>query len=71
MDNYFKNNYNYFTSDYTSSIGFEFYSFIVKINNKVIKFQIWDVCGEEIYRSLMTSFYKYSSLAFIVYSIDE
>ena len=30
-----------------------------------------DTCGQEIYRSLISSFYKNSSLAIIVYAIDD
>ena len=44
---------------------------LVKKKEKTIKLQIWDTCGQEIYRSLITSFYKNSSLAIIVYAIDE
>ena len=33
--------------------------------------QIWDTCGQEVYRSLITSFYRNSSLAVLVYSIDN
>ncbi len=43
----------------------------IKIDDKVIKLQIWDTCGQEIYRSLISNFYRNSSLAIIVYSIIE
>ena len=39
--------------------------------DKNIKLQIWDTCGQEAYRSLITSFYRNSSLAILVYSIDN
>ena len=60
-----------FEKNYVATVGFEFFSFNIKIAGKVIKLQIWDTCGQEIYRSLITSFYKNSSLAIIVYAIDE
>ena len=41
------------------------------MNGKVIKLQIWDTCGQEAYRSLITNFYKDTSLAIIVYAIDK
>ena len=56
---------------YSPTIGFEFISFNVKIKNQIVKLQIWDTCGQEIYRSLISSFYRNSSLAIIVYSIDN
>lgn len=61
----------YFEEFYSATVGFEFLTFNVKINDKYIKLQIWDTCGQEIYRSLVSSFYKNSSLAMIVYSIDN
>ena len=63
-----KNTYDDF---YTPTIGFEFLSFNVKINEHIIKLQIWDTCGQEAYRSIIRSFYRNSSLAIIVYAIDS
>ena len=60
-----------FENNYIATVGFEFFSFNIKINEKIIKLQIWDTCGQEIYRSLVTNFYRNSSLAIIVYAIDE
>ena len=56
---------------YTPTIGFEFLSFNIKIKEQIVKLQIWDTCGQEVYRSLISSFYRNSSLAIIVYSIDN
>ena len=52
-------------------MGFEFFTFNIKIKDKIIKLQIWDTCGQEIYRSLVSNFYRNSSLAVIVYAINE
>ena len=60
-----------FLDNHQSTIGFEFFSFMIKIDNKIIKLQIWDTCGQETYRSLISNFYKTSSLAFILYSITD
>ena len=43
---------NQFDFGYTATIGYEFFSFFVKIDEKVLKLQIWDTCGQEIYQSL-------------------
>jgi small GTP-binding protein len=37
----------------------------------VVKLQIWDTCGQEFYRSLVSSFYRNTSLAIIVYAINN
>ena len=62
---------NYFEELYSPTVGFEFLSFHIKINDQNIKLQIWDTCGQEVYRSLINSFYRSSSLAILVYSIDN
>ena len=53
------------------TLGFEYFPFVIKYNEKVIKLEIWDTCGQESYRSLIKSFFTNSSLAIIVYAIDD
>ena len=62
---------NIFEESYNATVGFEFFSFNVRMNGKVLKLQIWDTCGQEVYRALITSFFRDSSLAVIVYAVDE
>lgn len=62
---------NQFDENSVATVGFEFFSFNMKIDEKVVKLQIWDTCGQEIYRSLITNFYRNSSLAIILYSVDN
>ena len=62
---------NHFEECYSPTLGFEFFTFNIRINDKNIKLQIWDTCGQEAYRSLITSFYRNASLAILVYSIDN
>jgi len=57
--------------EYSPTIGFEFLTFFIKINDTIIKLQIWDTCGQEVYRSLIKSFYHNSSLGILVYAIDN
>ena len=60
-----------FEEFHNATIGFEFFKFIIKIEDTTIKLQIWDTCGQETYRALISSFYKNCSLAIMVYSIDN
>ena len=60
-----------FDENYKSTIGLEYFTMFIKINSKIIKLQVWDTCGQEIYRSLISNYYRNSSLAIIVYSIDN
>jgi small GTP-binding protein len=62
---------NFFEDFYSPTVGFEFLTFNVKVEDKNIKLQIWDTCGQEVYRSLISSFYRSASLAVIVYAINS
>ena len=62
---------NIFINNHQATIGMEIFTLFLRINKKIIKFQIWDTCGEETYRSLVTNFYRSTSLAILVYSIDK
>ena len=59
-----------FREKLSATIGFEYFPFIVKYQNKILKLEIWDTCGQEAYRSLIKSFFNNSSLAIIVYAVD-
>ena len=60
-----------FLEKISPTLGFEFFPFVLKYKEKVIKLEIWDTCGQESYRSLIKSFFNNSSLAIIVYAIDD
>ena len=60
-----------FREKLAATIGFEYFPFITKYKNKILKLEIWDTCGQEAYRSLIKSFFNNSSLAIIVYAIDN
>jgi small GTP-binding protein len=60
-----------FSEEYAATLGFEFLTFNAKIEDKNIKLQIWDTCGQEMYKSLISNFYRNASLAMLVYAIDD
>ena len=62
---------NIFSDKQTVTLGFEFFAVNMKIKEKIIKLQIWDTCGQEIYKSLISNFYRNSQMAILVYSIDK
>ena len=62
---------NYFDEFYSTTVGFEFLTQTMKIEDKYVKLQIWDTCRQEIYKSLISSFYRNSSLAMMMYSVDR
>ena len=62
---------NIFDDNYTQTLGFDYSSFCLQYKERIIKLEIWDIFGQEIYRSLKSSFYRNASLAIINYSIDN
>ena len=60
-----------FLEKISPTLGFEYFPFVLKYKEKVIKLEIWNTCGQESYRSLIKSFFTNSSLAIIVYAIDD
>ena len=58
-----------FSIETKSTVGVEFGSKIIKLNNINIKVQIWDTAGQERYRSITNAYYKGAKGAFIVYDI--
>ena len=62
---------NKFDGNYQATIGFEFLLMHFKVNDLKIKLQIWDTCGQEMYRSLIQGFYRNTSLALVVYDVSR
>ena len=62
---------NEFREDTKATIGVEFGSKKMVIENVTIKLQIWDTAGEERYRSITSAYYKGSKGCFIVYDITN
>ena len=52
-----------------SDENFQISTYYLKINDKFI--QIIDTCGQKIYKSLISGYYKNASLAILMYSIDN
>ena len=62
---------NEFNPDSKATVGVEFGSKTININNNVIKAQIWDTAGTEKYRSITNAYYKGAKGAFVVYDISR
>ena len=62
---------NKFDGSYQATIGFEFLLMHFKVNDLKLKLQIWDTCGQEMYRSLVQGFYRNTSLALVVYDVNQ
>ena len=64
MDNDFK-------IEHQVTIGVEFGAFIVEIEKKIVKLQIWDTAGQESFRSITRIFYRGAHCVFLTYDITR
>jgi len=53
------------------TIGVEFGAFITKIEDKLVKLQIWDTAGQESFRSITRIFYRGAHAVFLTYDITR
>ena len=55
---------------YEPSIGVDFMSKNIKFRDQNVTLQMWDTSGKEIYKGLIPSYVKNSSIVFLVYDIS-
>eukprot|EP01084_Bolivina_argentea_P235032 395619_1 len=60
-----------FIQEHKSTIGADFHTSELNIDNKTITLQIWDTAGQERFQSLGNSFYRGADACVIVYSVTD
>ncbi|EPS72171.1 hypothetical protein M569_02585 [Genlisea aurea] len=61
--------YDKFDSTYQATIGIDFLSKTMYLEDRAIRLQLWDTAGQERFRSLIPSYIRDSSVAVIVYDV--
>ena len=62
---------NQFIEDYKATIGADFMTKDIQIDNNLITLQLWDTAGQERFRSLGNAFYRGADAAILVYDITD
>lgn len=62
---------NTFTDVYTPSLSLEYNNHTIKINNFIIRMQIWDTAGQEKTNSIISNYYRSAEVAIFVYAINN
>ena len=62
---------NKFEETYEETIGVEFFNKTFKVNDKIIKIEIWDTAGSERFASITKNYYRGAQGVFIVYDITQ
>jgi small GTP-binding protein len=60
-----------FTEDSASTIGVEFDSLILNIDNRKVKLQIWDTAGQERFRSISKTYYRNAVGCILVFDLTD
>jgi len=63
--------YDTFDSTYQATIGIDFLSKTMYLEDRTVRLQLWDTAGQERFRSLIPSYIRDSSVAVIVYDITN
>src|ERR1700748_2659575 len=63
--------YDSFDSTYQATIGIDFLSKTMYLEDRTVRLQLWDTAGQERFRSLIPSYIRDSSVAIIVYDITN
>ena len=62
---------NEFNVDHEVTVGVEFGSLIIKLDQQVFKLQIWDTAGQESFKSITKIFYKGAHCVLLAYDITR
>lgn len=58
-----------FIDDHDVTVGVEFGSYMIKVEDKILKLQVWDTAGQESFRSITKIFYRGAHVVMLAYSI--
>ena len=57
--------------NYDATIGTDFVTYTLDVNNRKVELQIWDTAGQERYRSLIPNYIRGASCVVIVYDVTD
>ncbi|CDZ97088.1 gtp binding protein [Phaffia rhodozyma] len=63
--------YDTFDNTYQATIGIDFLSKTMYLEDRTVRLQLWDTAGQERFRSLIPSYIRDSSVAVVVYDISN
>lgn len=63
--------YDSFDNTYQATIGIDFLSKTMHLDDQTVRLQLWDTAGQERFRSLIPSYVRDSNVAIIVYDVTE
>ena len=62
---------NYDESDVSTTIGANYQEALVKVHDKQVYLNVWDISGEERYKNMLNGFLKGSTAALIMFDVAD
>ena len=63
--------YDSFNTNYEPTLGIDFYSKTLRLEDKTVKLQIWEIGGQEKLRSLIPNYIRDSSMVVVVFDVTN
>lgn len=60
-----------FKKNHFSTIGIDFKSKVITVDDKTVNLRIWDTCGQEQFHNIMPAYYKKSDGILVVYDVTK
>ncbi|GMF50699.1 unnamed protein product [Phytophthora fragariaefolia] len=60
-----------FSEQFTSTLSVEFLTHVVKVDNTDVKAQIWDTAGQERFHAMMSTYYRKTAGALLVFDVGN
>ena len=61
----------FFDTEHNVTVGVDFGSCLIKVEDTIMKLQIWDTAGQEAFRSITKIFYRSADAVILGYSITD
>lgn len=62
---------NNFLNSHLTTIGIDFKTKTLQIDNKTIRLQIWDTAGQQRFKTITQTYYRGAMGIFIIYAVDD
>lgn len=61
--------YDTFDTNYQATVGIDFLSKTVYLDNRAVRLQLWDTAGQERFRSLIPNYIRDSAVAVVIFDV--
>lgn len=63
--------YDQFTRNYETTVGIDYFTKSMTVDDKTMNLQIWDTAGQEQFQSLVPSYIRNTGMVIIVYDVSD